>query len=219
MRAQVFDPRGQRRGRRNVNRRGVVNVVNDNVAALREDRRRRGVRGKERARGVERALQSRGGVDGVIIRSLLSASSSSLGPTTPAAAAMSSGVAVDAPRYASALTCRSITLTCPSVDRSFSFSSARRRLRSAARRPSQNAFLRASSSDNGEDGRSHSHSRAPKPNPDSESVTSEAPRDRGSRSRFPADDGRGLGSFHTSERRGGVQRRQVALKGAEVCRD
>eukprot|EP00982_Pelagococcus_subviridis_P003111 23725-Pelagococcus_subviridis.AAC.2 len=62
MRAQVFDPRGQRRGRRNVNRRGVVNVVNDNVAALREDRRRRGVRGKERARGVERALQSRRGV-------------------------------------------------------------------------------------------------------------------------------------------------------------
>jgi hypothetical protein len=28
-----------------------------------------------------------------------------------------------------------------------------------------------------------------------------------------------LGSFHTSERRGGVERRQLKLKGVEVCRD
>jgi hypothetical protein len=28
-----------------------------------------------------------------------------------------------------------------------------------------------------------------------------------------------LGSFHTSERRGGVERRQSESKGAEVCRD
>ena len=39
------------------------------------------------------------------------------------------------------------------------------------------------------------------------------------RHKSSGDFSRASGSFHTSERRGGVERRQVELKGVEVCRD